>query len=175
MRVSLIPRAPQAAGLRSWVRGRPSGLPEILVAIACASKEPIQIGKYRSASFSFRITRCWAVGMCIRMLSTETSMRFFILGPTIPFGPSNPRNLIFLRPGYDTKVAKGKRGRVVLIDAHSLIYRAFFALPPMSTSDGQVTNAAYGFTSMLPIVLASRPQLATGALDVRAPTSRSLA
>ena len=38
-------------------------------------------------------------------------------------------------------MARGKRGRVVLIDAHSLIYRAFFALPPMSTSDGQVTNA----------------------------------
>ena len=101
-------------------------------------------------------------------------MRFFILGPTIPFGPSNPRNLIFLRPGYDTKVAKGKRGRVVLIDAHSLIYRAFFALPPMSTSDGQVTNAVYGFTSMLAIVLASRPEFAIGAFDVGAPTFRSI-
>ena len=51
-------------------------------------------------------------------------------------------------------MAKGRRGRVILIDAHSLIYRAFFALPPMSTSDGRVTNAAYGFTSMLAIVLA---------------------
>jgi len=70
-------------------------------------------------------------------------------------------------------VAKGKRGRVVLIDAHSLIYRAFFALPPMSTSDGQVTNAVYGFTSMLAIVLASRPEYAIGAFDVAAPTFRS--
>ena len=43
---------------------------------------------------------------------------------------------------------------MILIDAHSLIYRAFFALPPMSTSDGRVTNAVYGFTSMLAIVLA---------------------
>ncbi|HEY1162316.1 MAG TPA: DNA polymerase I [Candidatus Dormibacteraeota bacterium] len=68
---------------------------------------------------------------------------------------------------------KGKRGRVVLIDAHSLIYRAFFALPPMSTSDGQVTNAAYGFTSMLAIVLASRPEFAVAAFDVGAPTWRS--
>src|SRR5260370_8568799 len=125
----------------------------VLVVIGCASKEPIEIGKYRSASFSFRITRCWAVGMCIRMLSTETSMRFFILGPTIPFGPSNPRNLIFLRPGYDTKVAKGKRGRAVLIDAHRLISSAFFALPPLRTSDGQETNAVYGFPSMLASVL----------------------
>ncbi|HYR50559.1 MAG TPA: DNA polymerase I [Candidatus Eisenbacteria bacterium] len=68
---------------------------------------------------------------------------------------------------------KGKRGRVVLIDAHSLIYRAFFALPPMSTSDGQVTNAVYGFTSMLAIVLASRPEFAIAAFDVGAPTFRS--
>ena len=70
-------------------------------------------------------------------------------------------------------VAKGKRGRVVLIDAHSLIYRAFFALPPMSTSDGKVTNAVYGFTSMLAIVLASRPEFAVAAFDVGAPTFRS--
>jgi len=62
---------------------------------------------------------------------------------------------------------------VVLIDAHSLIYRAFFALPPMSTSDGQVTNAVYGFTSMLAIVLASRPEFAIAAFDVGAPTFRS--
>jgi DNA polymerase I len=70
-------------------------------------------------------------------------------------------------------VAKGRRGRVVLIDAHSLIYRAFFALPPMSTSDGRVTNAVYGFTSMLAIVLASRPEFAVAAFDVAAPTFRS--
>jgi DNA polymerase I len=70
-------------------------------------------------------------------------------------------------------VAKGRRGRVVLIDAHSLIYRAFFALPPMSTSDGQVTNAVYGFTSMLAIVLASRPEFAIAAFDVGKPTFRS--
>src|SRR5258708_7747430 len=173
MRFRLIPRPREVVAMRAWDRGRPRGMPETLVAIACASKEPIQIGRYRSASFSFRITRCWAVGMCIRMLSTETSMRFFILGPTIPVGPSNPRRWIFRRPGYDTKGAKGKRGRVVLIAAHSLIYRAFFALPPMSTSDGRVTNAVYGFTSMLAIVLASRPEFAIAAFDLGKPTFRS--
>src|SRR3982075_975051 len=79
MRLTLMPRSPNAVAIKSWVRGRPSGFPEILVAIAWASKEPIQIGRYRSAAFSLRITRCWAVGICIRMLSTDTSMRFFIL------------------------------------------------------------------------------------------------
>src|SRR5207302_1062107 len=54
-------------------------------------------------------------------------------------------------------VAKGsRRGRLILIDAHSLIYRAFFALPPTSTSRGEGTTAAYGFTSMLPIALVPR-------------------
>ncbi|HYM66208.1 MAG TPA: DNA polymerase I, partial [Patescibacteria group bacterium] len=70
-------------------------------------------------------------------------------------------------------MARSRRGRLILIDAHSLIYRAFFALPPMSTSDGQVTNAVYGFTSMLAIVLASRPEFAIAAFDVGAPTFRS--
>jgi DNA polymerase-1 len=43
----------------------------------------------------------------------------------------------------------------------------------MSTSDGQVTNAVYGFTSMLAIVLASRPEFAIAAFDMGAPTFRS--
>lgn len=38
----------------------------------------------------------------------------------------------------------------VLIDGHSLAYRAFFALPPdMANSKGELTNAVYGFSSML--------------------------
>jgi DNA polymerase-1 len=40
--------------------------------------------------------------------------------------------------------------RVMLIDGNSLTYRAFFALPTdMATASGQVTNAVFGFTSML--------------------------
>src|SRR4051812_49784150 len=39
---------------------------------------------------------------------------------------------------------------LLLIDGNSLAYRAFFALPTdMATASGQVTNAVYGFTSML--------------------------
>ena len=43
----------------------------------------------------------------------------------------------------------------MLLDGHSLAYRAFFALPAenFSTSTGQYTNAVYGFTSMLINVL----------------------
>jgi DNA polymerase I len=39
---------------------------------------------------------------------------------------------------------------LVLLDGHSLAYRAFFALPSdLATTTGQVTNTVYGFTSML--------------------------
>jgi DNA polymerase-1 len=43
----------------------------------------------------------------------------------------------------------------------------------MSTSSGEVTNAVYGFTSMLAIVLASRPEYAVAAFDVAGPTFRT--
>ena len=43
------------------------------------------------------------------------------------------------------------RPRLLLLDGHSLAYRAFYALPVenFSTTTGQPTNAVYGFTSML--------------------------
>ena len=44
--------------------------------------------------------------------------------------------------------------KLILIDGHSLAYRAFFALPPdMATSQGELVNAVYGFASMLLNVL----------------------
>ena len=40
--------------------------------------------------------------------------------------------------------------KLILIDGHSLAYRAFHALPPeMMTSRGELTNAVFGFASML--------------------------
>jgi DNA polymerase I len=43
---------------------------------------------------------------------------------------------------------------VMLLDGNSLVYRAFFALPAdMATASGQVTNAVFGFTSMLQYML----------------------
>src|SRR5688572_15157657 len=47
--------------------------------------------------------------------------------------------------------SSGQRPRLLLLDGHSLAYRAFFALPVenFSTTTGQPTNAVYGFTSML--------------------------
>ena len=47
------------------------------------------------------------------------------------------------------------QAKLVLVDGHSLAYRAFHALPvEMKASTGELTNASYGFTSMLLTVLA---------------------
>ena len=44
------------------------------MAIALASAGPIQMGRYRSRSDSFRITTCWLESMCTRTLSTTISI-----------------------------------------------------------------------------------------------------
>ena len=64
--------------------------------------------------------------------------------------------------------------RLFILDGHSLAYRAFFALPStLATTTGQVTNAVYGFTSMLIKLLAEeRPDLIAVAFDVGTPTAR---
>ena len=71
---------------------------------------------------------------------------------------------------------QGVRPRLLLLDGHSLAYRAFFALPAenFSTSTGQHTNAVYGFTSMLINVLRDEePTHVAVAFDVSRKTFRS--
>src|SRR5947209_17430787 len=70
----------------------------------------------------------------------------------------------------------GVRPRLLLLDGHSLAYRAFFALPVenFSTTTGQPTNAVYGFTSMLINVLCDeQPSHLAVAFDVGRKTFRS--
>ena len=64
--------------------------------------------------------------------------------------------------------------RLFLLDGHSLSYRAYFALPTsLATTTGQVTNAVYGFTSMLiKLLTEERPDLIAVAFDVGKPTAR---
>jgi DNA polymerase-1 len=59
------------------------------------------------------------------------------------------------------------RETLLLLDGNSLAYRAFFALPTdLVTTSGTVTNAVYGFTSMLTKVLADhRPELVAVTFD----------
>ena len=64
--------------------------------------------------------------------------------------------------------------KVLLLDGNSLTYRAFFALPTdMATASGQVTNAVFGFTSMLINLLKDhRPDAILVAFDRPEPTFR---
>ncbi len=64
----------------------------------------------------------------------------------------------------------------MLLDGHSLAYRAFFALPAenFKTATGQTTNAVYGFTSMLINLLRDEePTHVAAAFDVSRKTFRS--
>jgi DNA polymerase-1 len=68
------------------------------------------------------------------------------------------------------------RPRLLLLDGHSLAYRAFFALPVenFSTTTGQPTNAVFGFTSMLINLLRDEdPTHLAVAFDVSRKTFRS--
>jgi DNA polymerase-1 len=66
---------------------------------------------------------------------------------------------------------------LMLIDGNSLTYRAFFALPTdMATASGQVTNAVYGFTSMLVNLLRDqKPDHLAVVFDRSEPTFRHIA
>ncbi|TNC25356.1 DNA polymerase I [Amycolatopsis alkalitolerans] len=72
--------------------------------------------------------------------------------------------------------APGDRPRLLLIDGHSMAYRAFFALPAenFKTKTGQTTNAVFGFTSMLINLLRDeQPTHLAVAFDVSRQTFRS--
>ncbi|MFF9314465.1 DNA polymerase I [Streptomyces sp. NPDC014748] len=74
------------------------------------------------------------------------------------------------------KTSGGTRPRLMLMDGHSLAYRAFFALPAenFTTATGQPTNAIYGFASMLANTLRDEePTHFAVAFDVSRKTWRS--
>lgn len=63
--------------------------------------------------------------------------------------------------------------KIVLIDGHSILNRAFYGLPDLTNSEGLHTNAIYGFLNiMFKILEEERPEYLTVAFDVHAPTFR---
>ncbi len=63
--------------------------------------------------------------------------------------------------------------KLVLIDGNSLINRAFYAMPVLSTKDGTYTNAVYGFMNMFFKMLSEeKPTYVGVAFDLKAPTFR---
>ncbi len=63
--------------------------------------------------------------------------------------------------------------KLLLIDGYSLLYRAFFSSPPLTTKDNQPTGALYGFIRMVLRLLDEvQPECALVALDAHGPTFR---
>ncbi len=78
--------------------------------------------------------------------------------------------------GQVTDPTTSVQPKVMLIDGHSMAYRAFYALPAenFATASGQHTNAVYGFTSMLINVLRDeQPTHVAVAFDVSRATFRA--
>lgn len=66
-----------------------------------------------------------------------------------------------------------KKQKLALIDGHSLIYRGFHALPELTTSKGELTNAVYGFTlTLLKTLEIIKPTHIAVSLDRKGPTFR---
>src|SRR5512141_3131545 len=63
--------------------------------------------------------------------------------------------------------------RVIIIDGHAILHRAYHALPPLTNSRGEPVNAVYGFLSMLIRVIQDlKPTHIAVAFDLPQPTFR---
>ena len=62
--------------------------------------------------------------------------------------------------------------RLIAIDGNSLLYRAYYALPDMTTRDGTPTGALHGFLMMLLKLADTDPSHMVVAFDVHEPTFR---
>ncbi|MDD7219575.1 MAG: DNA polymerase I, partial [Clostridia bacterium] len=64
-------------------------------------------------------------------------------------------------------------GKILLIDGHSILNRAFYGLPDLTNSEGRHTGAVYGFLNILFRILEEeKPDYLTVAFDLHAPTFR---
>lgn len=66
-----------------------------------------------------------------------------------------------------------KKKRLIIIDGHALIHRAYHALPPLTTKKGKLVNAVYGFLLVFFKALRElRPDFIVATFDLPAPTFR---
>ncbi|MDQ5970259.1 MAG: polymerase, partial [Patescibacteria group bacterium] len=66
-----------------------------------------------------------------------------------------------------------KQKKLVVIDSNALLHRAWHAIPPLSTKDGLMVNAVYGFTSLLlRIIKEVQPDYLLAAFDLAGKTFR---
>ena len=65
--------------------------------------------------------------------------------------------------------------KLIILDGNALIYRAFYALPPLKNKQGKLTNAVYGFTSILfRFIQELSPDYLIATFDLEGPTFRNL-
>lgn len=77
-----------------------------------------------------------------------------------------------LQPNNTSNVLKQVK-RLILLDAHAIIHRAYHALPDFATSTGEPTGALYGLTAMiLKIISDLKPDYIIAAYDLPKPTYR---
>ncbi|MSR78986.1 MAG: hypothetical protein EXS59_02465 [Candidatus Taylorbacteria bacterium] len=70
-------------------------------------------------------------------------------------------------------MAKSETKRLVLLDSHAILHRAYHALPDFSSSKGEPTGALYGLASMLiKIITDLKPDYVVAAYDLPKPTYR---
>ncbi len=77
--------------------------------------------------------------------------------------------------GRKNKIEKdsSEKRRLVLIDGHALLFRAYYGIPYLTSPEGKVVNAVYGFTAtMLAVIDELAPTHIAVAFDSRGPTFR---
>ncbi|MEK7641974.1 MAG: DNA polymerase [Patescibacteria group bacterium] len=73
----------------------------------------------------------------------------------------------------ETKVVKQESRRLVLLDSHAILHRAYHALPDFSTARGEPTGALYGLSAMLISAIEGlKPDYIVACFDVKGPTYR---
>ena len=97
------------------------------------------------------------------------------LAPVSESAKTAPQNTVATTPG--TGVPDGQSPRLLVLDGHSMAFRAFYAMPAdkFVTDSGQYTNAVHGFTAMLlTMIRQQKPTHVVVAFDLETPTFRSL-
>ena len=65
--------------------------------------------------------------------------------------------------------------KLILIDGNAIVHRSFHALPPLTNRKGEMTNAVYGFSSVLiKVINELKPDYMVAAFDLAAPTFRHI-
>src|SRR3982074_2604480 len=97
--------------------------------------------------------------------------------PACASGKAAHREAIEYWPEEEYMTEEQKRKKLMLIDGHAMIHRAFHAVPEdLSTSAGEPVNATFGFTSMLmKALLEEKPDYIAVTFDRPSPTFRHTA